>query len=141
MRIAVNTRFLLPNKLEGIGRFTLEVLRRMVNSHPEHEFYFFFDRKYDPSFVLSENVIPIILFPPARHPFLFYWWFEWSVARALKKHNIDVFLSTDNFCSLNTKVPTVLVTHDLAFAHFPEQVGFLQRKYYQYFTPRFLAKA
>ena len=50
MRIAVNTRFLLPNRLEGIGWFSFEVLRRLVEQHPEHEFIFFFDRPYDERF-------------------------------------------------------------------------------------------
>ena len=42
MKIAVNTRFLLKNKLEGIGKFTNEIFQRLVVSHPEHEFIFFF---------------------------------------------------------------------------------------------------
>lgn len=141
MKIAVNTRFLLKGKLEGIGRFTLEVLKKIAADHPEHDFYFFFDRPYDESFIFEKNITPVVLFPPARHPVLFYLWFEWSVSRALKKYQIDVFLSTDNFCSLSTRVPTVLVVHDVAYLHFPEQVSFTQRKYYRFFTPRFLRKA
>ena len=43
MRIAVNTRLLLKDKLEGIGWYTNETLSRIVKSHPEHEFYFLFD--------------------------------------------------------------------------------------------------
>ena len=41
MRIAVNTRLLLKDKLEGIGWYTYETLSRIVKSHPEHEFYFY----------------------------------------------------------------------------------------------------
>jgi len=141
MRIAVNTRFLIQDKLEGIGWFTHEVLRRLVTQHPEHEFIFFFDRPYSPEFIFSENVTPVVLFPPARHPVLFVWWFEWSVARALKKYRADVFLSPDNFCALRTDVPTVLVVHDLAFVHYPEQVRQRDLWYYRFFMPRFLRKA
>lgn len=141
MRIAVNTRFLLKNRLEGIGRFTSESLRIMVKNHPEHEFIFFFDRPYDESFIFEKNVKPVVLFPQARHPFLFYWWFEYSVHQALKKYKADVFLSTDGFCSLKTKVNTLLVVHDISYKHFPEQVSFLIRKYYQHFTPKFIKKA
>lgn len=141
MRIAVNTRFLLKNRLEGIGRFTFEVVRRIVHDHPEHQFIFFFDRPYDPAFVFAENVTPVVLFPPARHPWLFVWWYEWRVARALKKYRADVFLSPDNFCVLKTEVPTVLVVHDLAFTHFPEQISGIMRQYYQKYTPKFLQKA
>ncbi len=141
MRIAVNTRFLLKNRLEGIGLFTHEVVRRLVAQHPEHDFFLFFDRPFDPSFVFGKNVIPLVLFPPARHPFLFVWWFEWSVRRALKRHKIDIFFSPDNFLTLGTKVKTVLVTHDLAHVHYPEQVSFSQRLYYQFFAKKFNQRA
>ena len=124
MKIAVNTRFLIKGRLEGMGLFTYEVVRRLVEQHSEHTFIFFFDRTYDPSFVFGKNVEPVVLFPPARHPFLFVWWFEWSVVRALEELKPDVFLSPDNFLSLRAKLKTVLVTHDIAHAHFPEQVSF-----------------
>lgn len=143
MKIAVNTRFLLKNKLEGFGWFTFETLRRIVAAHPEDEFIFFFDRPYDESYVFGKNVTPIVLFPPARHPFLFIWWYEWSVARALKKYKPDIFLSTDNFCSLRTDVPTYLILHDVGWAH-PDAratLPWLVFQYYQFFAPRFLKKA
>ena len=35
MRIAVNTRLLLKDKLEGIGWVAYETLRRMVKDHPD----------------------------------------------------------------------------------------------------------
>ncbi len=141
MKIAVNTRFLIKGKIEGMGLFTQEVLKRMVAQHPEDEFLFFFDRQYDPSFVFGKNVTPVVLCPPARHPFLFIWWFEWSVSRALKKYRADVFLSPDNFLSLNTATKTVLVTHDLAYLHVTERQPFLQKKYYEIFSPRFNKRA
>ena len=75
MRIGINTRFLLSSKMEGFGWYTYEVVKRMVETHPEHEFIFFFDRPFDPKFVFAKNVTPVVLFPPARHPILFVWWF------------------------------------------------------------------
>ena len=51
----INDRFLLKNKLEGIGWFTYEVIRRFVKMHPEHEFIFLFDRPYDSSFIFEDN--------------------------------------------------------------------------------------
>ena len=141
LKIAVNTRFLLKNQLEGIGRFTFETFRRLATTHPEHEFIFFFDRPFDASFIFSSNVTSVVLFPPARHPFLFIWWFEWSVARALKKYQADIFISPDNFLSLSTSTPTLLVVHDIAFAHFVDNDKFINRLYYKYFMPRFLKQA
>ena len=88
MTIAVNTRFLLKDRLEGIGWFTYETIRRLVEWHPEHEFIFFFDRTFDKKFIFADNVKPVVLFPPARHPFLFYIWFEFAVSKALKKYKL-----------------------------------------------------
>lgn len=141
MLIAVNTRFLLHNKLEGIGRFTYETLSRITRAHPEHQFLFFFDRKHHPEFVFSDNVTPVELFPQARHPFLYYLWFEFSVAAALKKYKPDVFLSTDGYLSLSSHIPQVPVFHDLAFIHYPEGISYWEKKYYHHFFPRYAKKA
>ncbi len=141
MRIGVNTRLLLKGKLEGIGWFTCQTLERMVHQHPEHDFYFFFDRPYDESFIFSRNVTPVVIPPQARHPLLFAMWFDGGLPYMLKKHKIDVFLSPDGFCSLRTKVPTCLVIHDLAFVHYPEHFVPSHRFYWKKFTPRFAKKA
>ncbi|QMU31357.1 glycosyltransferase family 4 protein [Adhaeribacter radiodurans] len=139
MRIAVNTRILLAGKLEGVGKFTHEVLQRLVVQHPEHEFYFFFDRPYDKQFIYAPNVKPVVIYPPARHPFLFYLWFEIMLPRILRQLKPDVFFSPDNFTTLRTTVPRVTVIHDLAYQHFPEEKRYFDRRYYQKFIPRFAA--
>lgn len=141
MNIAINTRFLLPHKMEGFGWYTYEISKRLVEQHPEHHFYFFFDRKYDERFVFAKNVIPVVLHPQARHPFLFYLWFEFAVAKALKKYQIDVFFSPDGYLSLQTKVPQIITIHDLNFEHYPNDVPKLAGKYLRCFFPKFAKKA
>jgi glycosyltransferase involved in cell wall biosynthesis len=141
MRIAVNTRLLLKGKLEGIGWFTYQTLIHMVRQHPEHEFYFFFDRPYDPQFVFAPNVTPVVVHPQARHPVLFYMWFEWSIPFMLRKYKIDLFLSPDGYMSLSTKVPTCLVIHDLAFEHYPEHFVLSHKLYWRHYSPLFARKA
>lgn len=141
MRIAVNTRLLLKGKLEGIGWFTYQTLERIVRQHPEHEFFFFFDRPYDEQFIFAPNVTPVVVHPQARHPILFYLWFEWSVPAMLRKHKIDLFLSPDGYMSLSTKVPTCLVIHDLAFEHYPEHYVLSHKLYWRHFSPLFARKA
>ena len=140
-KIAINTRFLLPNKLEGIGWFSYEVLKRWVEWHPEHEFIFIFDRTFDEQFIFASNVKPLIASPQARHPVLFYLWFEWSLPALFKKHKVNAFMSPDGFMSLSTEVPTLLVIHDIAWKHFPTQVPWSHRKHYEYYMPRFAQKA
>ena len=137
MRIGVNTRLLLAGKMDGIGWFTTETLRRIVMAHPEHEFYFFFDRKPDPQFICSTNVHPVVLCPQARHPILWYIFFQRSIPRALKRYKIDLFLSPDGYMSLNTKVPTLTVIHDLNFEHSPDNLKPSHQRYMTYFSPQF----
>lgn len=141
MKIAINTRFLLSSKMEGFGWYTYEVVKRLVEQHPEHEFILFFDRKYDPKFVFGENATPVVLNPPARHPFLFYIWFEFAVKRALKKHKADVFLSPDGYLSLRSDVKQIPVIHDINFEHNPQDLPWLMRKYLCHFFPKFAKKA
>ena len=137
MKIAVNTRLLIPGKLDGIGWFTYETLRRIVNDHPEHTFYFIFDRKYSDEVIFSDNVVPVVLPPPTRHPVLWYIWFEMRIPRLLRKLEADVFLSTDGFVSLHSKVPSCNVIHDINFEHRPKDLPLLSRKYYRYFYPKY----
>ena len=141
MNIAINTRLLIKNKLEGIGWFTYETLKRITKNHPEHQFYFIFDRPFDPGFIFAPNVHPMVIGPKARHPFLFYWWFEFSVPKILKKVNADLFISPDGYLSLRSPKKAIAVMHDLNFMHFPKGLPFLQQKYYRYFFPKYAHKA
>lgn len=137
MNIGINTRLLLPYKLEGIGWFTYEVVKRITQDHPEHQFYLFFDRTFDPKFVFGKNCHPIVLHPQARHPILYKIWFNYSIPKALKKHNIDVFFSPDGFLSLKTKVPQIPVIHDLNFEHIPEDLPSKHTNFYKKYMPKY----
>jgi len=141
VKIAVNTRLLLRNKLEGIGWFTYETLKRITKNHPEHQFYFLFDRPYSEEFIFSDNITPVQIGLPARHPFLFYLWFEFSVQSALSRIGADLFLSTDGYLALDTPTRSIPVIHDINFEHYPEQLPVVTRKYYQHFFPKFARKA
>jgi glycosyltransferase involved in cell wall biosynthesis len=141
MRIGVNTRFLLEGKLEGIGWFTHEVFQRVTAMMPEVEFVFFFDRPPANQFIYGKNVKAVVLSPQARHPLLWYIWFEHSIPKALQQHKIDLFISPDGYLSLKTNVPTIITIHDLAFYHFKEHVPYLVQQYYNWFTPKFAKKA
>lgn len=137
MRIAVNTRLLLKDRLEGIGWFTYETLSRITRAHKRHEFLFIFDRPWNSEFIFSDNVIPVQAFPPARHPTLWYAWFEYALPRIFKKYKPDVFLSPDGYTSLHSRLPAATVIHDLNFEHFSGDMPLSYRSYYRYFTPRY----
>ena len=143
MKVAVNTRLLLKDKLEGIGWFTHESLRRIVTQHKEHQFFFLFDRPYDEQFVYGSNVTPIVAYPPARHPYLWYLFFEKGIPAKLRGISPDLFLSTDGWMPLHLKesVKSVTVIHDLNFAHHRDFIKPVVLRYYDRFFPRFAQAA
>lgn len=141
MRIAVNTRLLLSNRLEGIGWFTFETLRRIVVNHPDTEFLFLFDRQWDKRFVFGPNVKPLSVFPQARHPLLYYLWFEHALPFVFKRYKPDLFLSPDGYLSLRSDVRSVNVFHDLNFEHYPSDLPLAERFFYRNFFPRYARKA
>lgn len=139
--IAVNARFLLPGRIEGIGRFSDEVLKRLVLQMPEVDFHFFFDRPWHSDFIYAENVIPHVLYPQARHPFLYMAFFEVAIPYMLNKINADLFFSPDGYLSLASKVPQVAVFHDIAFEHFPKDISGIHAWHYRTWFPRYAKKA
>ncbi len=141
MRIGINTRNLLSEKLEGFGQYTLEITKRICENHPEHEFFLFFDRPFEEKYVFAKNVTPVVVYPPTRHPILYVIWFEFSLKKALEKHEIDLFWSPDGFCNLKTNIPQIITIHDINFEHNPKDLPFLVSKYFRYFFPKFARKA
>jgi glycosyltransferase involved in cell wall biosynthesis len=141
MKIAVNTRLLLSNNLEGLGWFTYETLKRITQDHPEHEFVFIFDRKFSEEFIFSKNITPVVAYPPARHPLLWYLFFDWGIPGVLSKQKADIFLSPDGWLSLRTNVPSLPVIHDLNFFHNPGWITPVTRQYFNHYFPLFVSKA
>lgn len=141
MTIAVNTRLLLPGRLDGIGWFTFETLRRITTQHPEHQFLFLFDRKPDPQYRFSDNVRLVRIGPPARHPVLWWLWFELSLPYILRKYKADLLLSPEGMLSLRTKVPTLEVIHDLNFEHAPDYLRPSHQRFMTHFSPRYAQRA
>ena len=141
MRVAVNTRFLQADKLEGVGNFTHEICLRLPALLPEADFLFCFDRPYAPRYTAAERTTGRVVFPPARHPILWKWWFDYSLPRAVRRWGADVIWQPDGFCSLRTPIPQVTVIHDIAFTRYPDAVPPPVFRYYRKYTPRFLNKA
>lgn len=141
MKILVNTRLLISNKLDGIGWFTFETLKRLVEKRATDTFIFVFDRPFSKNFVFAKNVIPVVIGPPARHPFLWFWWFEWSLKKVIKKYEPHLILSPDGYVNLQTNIKQLAVIHDINFEHYPQYLPYFYRNYYRYFFPKFAQKA
>jgi glycosyltransferase involved in cell wall biosynthesis len=141
MKIAINVRFLIRDKLEGIGVFTYETLKRIVTNHKEHEFIFLFDRNYDPEFIFSDNISPVVIPPPARHPLLWFIWFNFSLPWVLRKIKPDLFISMDGFLPLKNNIKTLNLIYDIAFEHYPDDIPWLVSWFYRKYFPQFAKKS
>lgn len=141
MQIAVNTRLLLKNRLEGIGWFSYQTLKRITEGNKDVHFVFIFDRPYSDEFIFGDNITPMIVSPQARHPFLYYAWLEFGVKSTLNGLKPDLFLSPDGFLSLGAKCKQLPVIHDINFLHNPKDTKPLTRRYYNHFFPKFAKKA
>lgn len=143
MRIAINARLLLPDRLEGIGWFAHETIRRMVQGHPEHRFVLLFDRSPSPEFAYGANAEAVVLRPQARHPLLWYLWFEWAMARYLnnQRNAIDALFSPEGYLSLRARCPQVLTLHDINFHHHPERLRSSHAWFMNRYTPRYVSWA
>lgn len=141
LNIVVNTRLLLHERLEGIGWFSFENLRRITAANPEHRFIYLFDRPFHESFITSSNIEPVVVPPPTRHPLLWKLWFDYSIPRIIKNHRADLFFSPDGFLSQRLNIPQHAVIHDLNFEHYPEDLKPSHSRYYRKYFPRFAERA
>ncbi|MCW8897760.1 MAG: glycosyltransferase family 4 protein [Flavobacteriales bacterium] len=141
MKIAVNTRLVIKNKMDGIGLFTWQTFSLLAKQHPEIDFYFIFDRKPDEEFLAAKNIHPIIIRPITRHIYVFPYWYQIALKRILKKLNPDIFIATDGMFPLNSNIKTLVIIHDLNFEHHPELLPKNVLNYYKKYFPKFAQQA
>lgn len=141
MIIVVNTRLLIHNRLDGIGRFAYETLQRITRKHEDANFVFLFDRDIHEEFIFSENITPAKLFPPARRTWLFNWWLNHSVHGVLRDLKPDLFFSPDGFLPLRGTTKCLPVFHDLNFEHYPEDLPAHYARWYRKKFPLFAQRA
>ncbi|MFZ2287400.1 MAG: glycosyltransferase family 1 protein, partial [Bacteroidales bacterium] len=141
MIIAINARTLRAVPHDGIGWFTLEVVRGIAGTHPGHRFVLIGDRRYTKLPVDGANVEYVTIPLRTVHPILWYLWHELFLPRVLKKTGAEVFIAPDGIMPLRTDVPCIPVIHDLNHEHRPGDIPRSERIYYRHFFPRFARKA
>lgn len=131
MRIAVNARLLQKDRLEGIGVFMHEILQRVVERNPQHQFHFIFNKKYHPDFIYANNVKAHVLPIPVSKMFLLEFWHNQAMPWLLKKIKAEAYLSLDNLLCGKVAIPTHLVIHDLNFEYRPQDLPKKIAQFYQ----------
>jgi glycosyltransferase involved in cell wall biosynthesis len=141
MHIAINHRFGAYAYQEGYAGFTTGIANAMSGQCPGDRFFLLADQAPEYIDTAHPNMEWTIGGPPARHPLLWKYWYDIKLPRMLRQTGAEVLLSPDGFCSLRTRVPQVMVIHDLAFLHYPQFLPKVQQWYYRYYTPAFIRKA
>ncbi len=121
MSVAIDSRCLLPH-LEGLGRFTHEIARRLVPRLMQTPVYLCFDRRPLLKYHYGPNQQDLILPPPLKHWTLYELWYRAILPRAVSRRGVKVFLGTYGIAPrpIARKMPTVVFVHDIAFERHPE---------------------
>ena len=125
MRILVDARHLNTDKLSGVGKYTIELLRALFEIDQENEYVLLSSGRSKPSY--SRFQIPDSKFSPLhistpnkllnlrtlllRHPTI-----NWRAKDAIDL----IFLPNLNITALPEDIPTVLTIHDLSWKLYPE---------------------
>lgn len=137
----MNARLLQDGRLEGLGVYTDEILKRLTRSHPQVEFLLLFDRPFHKRFIYSSNCTAVQLPPPTRHPLLWRCWLEITLPLYLRRKKIDAFLSLDGFGLPESPFPQIIAIHDLNFLHRPADLPVAVAQFYNRFFPKFVHTA
>jgi len=140
MNIALNAKHLLKNYRDGYGNFIYECFIRITKQYPQHTFIFIFDKLFDSSLIFSSNVIPVIVGPSAKNLLSLTLWYNYKIPLVLKKYKADLFVTAEA-CSLRTKVPQLLIIHDLTFLDHSSFASKKYLNYYEKYIAKFLNKA
>jgi glycosyltransferase involved in cell wall biosynthesis len=139
MTIAVNIPSLSINFIKN-NNFIFGCFSKLAQQYPQHQFIYFADRELDEKNITSKNSTAIVAGTPAKNPLLLQYWLNYKLPSLLRKHKVDIFVST-GCCSLRTKVPQCIVVNDLSFLQQPQffTAGWL--RFYKNNTSKFLNKA
>jgi glycosyltransferase involved in cell wall biosynthesis len=140
-KIVFNCWLLRNRNLDGIGNFTVQVLKNLIENHPEQRFDILVDAKFVDEYFDYSNVVLHHIFPSLRHPLLYIFFLEARLPLYLLKIKPSLVVAMDGFLSLSSNTVQLPVIYDLNFEHYPENLPWRNRVYYRSFFSRFARKA
>lgn len=117
LRIGIDGRELLPDKLTGIGRYLGNFLSFALPTRPDYRFIVYGNQhtRFD---LTAPNLTFRML--PERNTL---WWDQVVLARCARQDQLSVFFSPYDKAPLITPCPVVLTVHDLTFLVISERRG------------------
>ena len=141
MRVAINISGAINITDTRQDNFTAEIINRVINNHPDHEFILVSDIELTGRNELPKNCIQVYAGSKGKNPITWKWWYDVRIPSVLKKHKADLLVNCDGCSSLQSRIPQLIVVSNLSFISFPgffkkSRVRFLKRN-----TAKFLKKS
>jgi glycosyltransferase involved in cell wall biosynthesis len=141
MRIAINISGAIGNIDTQQDNFTAEIINRVINNHPEHEFILVSDVELTGRNGLPQNCIPVYAGSKGKNPITWKWWYGVSIPSVIKKHKADMLVNCDGCCSLRSRIPQLIIISDLSFISFPQFFKKSRVRFFKKNTATFLQKS
>jgi glycosyltransferase involved in cell wall biosynthesis len=142
INIGINAWVLRNKNYDGIGFFTIYTIKELCKNSPEWNFFVFVDWNYNETFFNEfKNCKVVKVFPPLRHPILYVLVLEILIPIILMLYKIDRFVGMDGMLSLISKTKQIPVIYDLNYYHYPENLPFKNRVFYNIVFKKYAKKA
>lgn len=147
MRIGFDTRCFEEEKISGVGEYTLELLKHLLEKDCESQYVIFSnsfqqgDNRYFKWLEKYPNAeLKRFSFPNKILNFCF-WYLNWPKIDKMIGGADFFFAPNINFLSVSNKCPLITTFHDLSFERFPHFFSPKTRLWHKYFVnPRHIAR-
>jgi glycosyltransferase involved in cell wall biosynthesis len=124
MRIGIDARLVYYHQA-GIGQYILRLTQALAQIDPDDQFVIFKSRKDKTHIVTQANFKQRRLWTPSHHRFE-----RWAISFELAPFALNVLHSPDFIPPAQTRCPTVITMHDLAFLLYPRFLTRASARYY-----------
>ena len=119
MTVAFYIGNLKTNYTSYYSNYFKEIFLQLTCQFPEHRFLFITETALPETTGLPINLKQIVTGPLPKSPLLLQYWFNFKIPSILKKHQANVFISTEVGC-LSAKVPQCIIINELLYIHLPQ---------------------
>ncbi|ANE51648.1 glycosyltransferase [Flavisolibacter tropicus] len=127
--------------MDGFEGYIKQLVLRMVEEQPTHQFFFLSDEPLDFKTTLPANVTVATLGSAGKQGVLQKYWLDVKLPLWLRKIKANLVINLDGTASLTTKLPQCVLLPDLCYQQSSAAYTPVMRAFYKRWMPRFLQKA
>jgi len=133
MRIGLNALFFIPNELDGLGVYLINLVHHLAQAAPQHEYILFVSKESKQFFTNLPSCMEVVVLPvPAKIRPARVLAEQLILPFYIRTKKIDLLHSLAFTAPLFTPCPSVVSIHDMGFHHWSERFSsfssLIQRK-------------